>query len=71
MADFKISRFKYTWQGAWTSAERYNPDDVISFGSKVYVCLVSHTANPDFYVDLNFTNNDIPPLSSSKMGTND
>lgn len=63
MADFRISRFKYTWKGEWVASERYNPDDVISFGSKVYVCLVSHTANPDFYADLDFLNNDIPPLA--------
>lgn len=66
MADFKLGRFKYTWQGTWTAAERYNPDDIVSFGSKVYVCLVSHSANPDFYADLNFYNNDIPPLLSPR-----
>lgn len=63
MAEFKLSRLKYTWRGAWSSSERYNPDDVVSFGSKVYVCLVSHTANIDFYSDLNAQNGDIPPLS--------
>lgn len=62
MAEFKLSRFKYTWQGPWTASNRYNPDDVVSFGSKVYVCLESHTSNPDFYNDLEFFNNDIPPL---------
>ena len=63
MADFKLSRFKYTWQGEWTYAGRYNPDDIVSYGSKVYVCLVSHTADSDFYNDLNFFNNDTPPLA--------
>ena len=63
MADFKLSRFKYTWQGEWTYAGRYNPDDIVSYGSKVYVCLVSHTADSDFYNDLNFFNNDSPPLA--------
>lgn len=62
MADFKISRFKYTWRGEWAFGTKYNPDDVVSFGSKVYICLVSHTANADFYADLNFVNGDIPPL---------
>lgn len=61
MADFKISRFKYTWRGEWSFGTRYNPDDVVSFGAKVYICLVSHTANSDFYADLNFVNGNIPP----------
>ncbi len=62
MADFKISRFKYTWRGEWAFGTRYNPDDVVSFGSKVYICLESHTANANFYADLNFVNGNIPPL---------
>ena len=62
MADFKFTRFKYTWRGDWSAFERYNPDDIISYGSKVYVCLETHNANPNFYNDLNFFNNDIPPL---------
>ena len=66
MADFKFSRFKYTWRGEWTAFERYNPDDVVGFGSKVYVALESHNANPDFYSDLNFFNNDTPPLAVPK-----
>ena len=62
MAEFKLGRFKYTWEGVWAPSRRYNPDDVVSFGSKVYVCLESHTSNSDFYYDLEFLNNDIPPL---------
>jgi hypothetical protein len=62
MAEFKLGRFKYTWEGPWAAGRRYNPDDVVSFGSKVYVCIESHTANDDFYYDLEFLNNDTPPL---------
>lgn len=62
MAEFKISRFKYTWRGEWAFGTKYNPDDVVSFGSKVYICLVSHTANANFYADLNFQNGNIPPV---------
>jgi len=62
MAEFKLSRFKYTWQGAWAASRRYNPDDIVSFGAKIYVCLESHTSNPEFYNDLDFFNNDVPPL---------
>lgn len=66
MADFKFTRFKYTWRGQWTVFERYNPDDVVGFGSKVYVSLETHNANPDFYSDLNFLNNDTPPQPAPK-----
>jgi len=62
MAEFKLSRLKYSWRGAWTAYGRYNPDDIVSYGSKVYVCLESHVAATDFYYDLDFYNNDIPPL---------
>jgi len=61
MADFKLSRFKHTWRGTWAAYGRYNPDDVVSFGGKVYNCLMTHVANPDFYYDLDFYNGDIPP----------
>jgi len=62
MAEFKLSRFRYTWRGEWSSFSRYNPDDVVSYGGKVYVSLESHAANSNFYNDLNFFNNDVPPL---------
>jgi hypothetical protein len=63
MAEFKLARFKYTWQGDWAPAGRYNPDDMIAYGGKVYTCLVTHNAAPDFYLDLNYFNNDTPPLA--------
>ncbi len=62
MAEFKLGRFKYTWRGTWSPYGRYNPDDVVSYGGKVYTSLDTHVANPDFYSDLNFYNNDTPPL---------
>lgn len=70
MAEFKISRFKYTWRGEWAFGNRYNPDDVVSFGSKVYICLVSHTANANFYADLNFQNGDVPPITVPRWELN-
>jgi len=63
MADFKLSRFKCTWRGEWSSITKYNPDDIVNFGALVYVCLTSHTSNTDFYSDLNAINGDIPPLA--------
>jgi len=62
MADFKLSRFRYTWQGEWAPATRYNPDDIVSYGGKSFTCLTTHVSNFDFYADLEFYNNDIPPL---------
>lgn len=65
-AEFKISRFKYTWKNQWTAGIVYNPDDVVSVGGKVYACLVRHTSDADFYSDLNFVNTDTPPLAVPK-----
>ena len=62
MAEFKLSRFKYTWEGEWSGSTRYNPDQIVSFGGKVYVSLETHTSNTNFYADLEFLNNDTPPL---------
>lgn len=62
MADFKLSRFKYTWHGEWSNGEKYNPDYIVSFGGKVFACLQSHVSNTDFYADLEYYNNDTPPL---------
>jgi hypothetical protein len=66
MAEFKLGRLKYTWQGAWSAHSRYNPDDVVSYGGKVYTSLETHISNADFYNDLEYYNNDIPPLLSPK-----
>lgn len=62
MAEFKLSRFKYTWDGEWSPRTRYNPDQLVSFGGKVYVSLETHTSNTNFYADLEYLNNDTPPL---------
>ena len=62
MANFRLDRFRYTWRGTWQPRIKYNPDDIISYGSKVYVSTTRHDAKADFYDDLNFFNNDIPPV---------
>ena len=66
MAEFKLSRFKYTWKGHWASHSRYNPDDIVSFGGKVYTCIETHDSDANFYVDLEYYNNDVPPVLSPK-----
>jgi hypothetical protein len=53
MAEFKLSRLKFTWKGAWAPLTQYTKDDVVSYGAKTYVCLEGHTASPNFYTDLN------------------
>lgn len=66
MSDFRISRFKYNWRAIWAADTVYNPDDVVSVGGKVYTCLKRHTADANFYNDLNYFNNDIPPAAEPK-----
>lgn len=61
MAEFKLDRIRYRWKGEWVASANYIPDDIISYNGKVYTCLTQHTADIDFYSDLNFLNSDIPP----------
>ena len=53
MADFKISRIRFTWKGPWATATTYIKDDIVQYGGKSYVCLVGHTSAANFYTDLN------------------
>jgi len=66
MADFRIQRFKHTWKGAWEEGITYNSDDVVSVSGKVYNCLVRHTSDTNFYLDLNFLNSDSPPVPTPR-----
>jgi hypothetical protein len=69
MAEFKISRIRYTWKGDWSSGTTYYKDDVIAYGGKVYVCLVGHTAESGggFYNDLTSVVTDtIPPAPAPR-----
>ena len=52
MAEFKLGRLRFVWQGAWTTGTAYVKDDVVRYGGKTYVCLTGHTANANFYTDL-------------------
>jgi len=45
MAEFKISRLRYTWKGTWVSGTRYIKDDVIRYGGASWVCIRQHTAS--------------------------
>lgn len=45
MAEFKITRFRYTWLGAWSgSSVTYNKDDVVSYQGSSYVCIRQHVS---------------------------
>jgi hypothetical protein len=45
MAEFKISRLRYTWKGIWNSGTSYIKDDVIRYGGASWVCIRQHTAS--------------------------
>jgi hypothetical protein len=61
MAEFKLDRFKYTWRGDWSAGTDYNRDDIVRVGGKSYVCIVTHTASPSFFTDLNYILPDSQP----------
>lgn len=44
MAEFKITRFRYTWKGDWTTATAYNKDDVVYYAGSTYVCVRQHSS---------------------------
>ena len=45
MAEFKISRIRYTWRNSWSSTTAYNRDDVIRYGGSTWICQRQHTAS--------------------------
>jgi hypothetical protein len=54
MAEFKLGRIRFVWQGDWAADTTYVADDVVSFGGKSYICIKNHTASSVFNTD--FTN---------------
>jgi len=52
MAEFKISRLKFTYVGEWTASDVYIVDQVITYSGKMYSCIVAHTADASFYTDV-------------------
>ena len=39
MAEFKLGRIRFVWQGDWAAQTAYVADDVVSFGGKSYICI--------------------------------
>ena len=45
MAEFKISRIRYTWRGGWVTSRNYNRDDVVQYGGSSWICIRQHTSS--------------------------
>ena len=46
MAEFKITRFRYTWRGNWSgSSISYIKDDVVYYRGSSWVCVRAHTSD--------------------------
>jgi hypothetical protein len=56
MAEFRISRIRYTWRNLWSTTTVYNRDDVIRYGGATWVCQRQHTAGT-FAADQTFLAN--------------
>ncbi len=52
MAEFKLGRIRFVWKGNWITGTQYYKDDIVAYGGKTFLCVVGHTANADFYSDL-------------------
>ena len=53
MAEFKLGRIKFVFQGAWDNAQNYVVDDVVTNGGKTYICTSNHTSSTLFATDYN------------------
>ena len=51
MAEFKISRLRFSWKGEWVDLTTYKKDEIVQYEGKAYVCLVPHNS-AGFYSDL-------------------
>jgi hypothetical protein len=54
MAEFKLGRIRFVWKGDWTASTTYYKDDVVRYGGKTFICQVGHSADSNFYTDLEF-----------------
>ena len=53
MAEFKLGRIRFIWKGDWVASTVYVKDDIVRYGGSTFVCVIGHTADSDFYTDLN------------------
>jgi hypothetical protein len=55
MAEFKISRFRYTWKGEWdTNVTTYLKDDVVYYRGSAWICIRQHSPGV-FATDQSYT----------------
>jgi hypothetical protein len=52
MAEFKLGRIRFVWKNSWTEGTRYYKDDVVAVGGRIYICVIGHTSDADFFNDL-------------------
>jgi hypothetical protein len=45
MAEFKLGRLRFVWQGTWQTSFNYVKDDIVAYGGNTYVCLVGNTSS--------------------------
>jgi hypothetical protein len=53
MAEFKLARIRFTWNGTWLPGTAYNRDAIVQYNGKSYVCLIPNTSSTIFENDLN------------------
>ena len=51
MAEFKLGRIRFVWQGTWASTTSYVVDDVVQNGGKSYICVINHNSSAAFNTD--------------------
>jgi hypothetical protein len=57
MAEFRISRIRYTWKNEWAAdSTTYFKDDVVKYGGSTWICQRQHTAST-FAADQNYYSN--------------
>ena len=57
MAEFKLGRLRFVWKNQWVASTTYFQDDVVAYGGKIYICVIGHTSDSDFFTDLDI----VPP----------
>jgi hypothetical protein len=57
MAEFKLGRIRFVWKSDWSSSTTYYKDDVVSYGGKIYICVLGHSSAENFFTDLDI----VPP----------
>ena len=55
MAEFKLGRIRFVWKGSWNASTTYYRDDVIRYGGRLYICVIGHESQSDFYSDLDIS----------------